>query len=122
MAHALATTELVQYALGRRREVTGHLLSWRIDTALRTRHAAPRFPDCPHCGPTRPETGIVPVRLGETDAISDVEAGWRALSQEEALRRLETIVSPLTGIVSHRSEAHPEIGRASCRERVCQYV
>src|SRR3546814_18833211 len=46
MAHALATTELVQYALGRRREVTGHLLSWRIDTALRTRHAAPRFPDC----------------------------------------------------------------------------
>src|SRR3546814_11502415 len=54
MAHALATTELVQYALGRRREVTGHLLSWRVDTALRTRTAAPRFPVCPHCCPTRP--------------------------------------------------------------------
>ena len=113
LAHGLATMELVDYALERRRDVADTIVGWLPADGSRERHPAPEFFDCPQCG-TAGTSGQdlqpKPVRLAETDAINDLDGGWRALPQDVALERLERIVSPLTGIVSHHNPTHPGEG------------
>lgn len=110
LAHALATTELVEFGLGHRRDLADSLLSWTIADAARAHHPLPRFPDCPHCGAPDDEAVARPLRLAEAAAINDADGGWRALPPEVALARLVRIVSPLTGIVSAHSAANPASG------------
>ncbi|MBE0529792.1 MAG: TOMM precursor leader peptide-binding protein [Rhodospirillales bacterium] len=112
MAQALATREVVEYGLSRRRDVADHLLSWKMADARKEKHPLPRFPDCPHCGTAAPAGTVQssPVRLAHTGAINDLDGGWRALAPAEALARLEGIVSPLTGIVAAQRPANPGEG------------
>lgn len=110
LAHGLAVRELAEYGLGRRREIAEHLLAWTAADGARERHPLPRFPDCPVCGATSGAAVTpVPLRLS-SGALKDLDGGWRALTQDEALARLEKIVSPLTGIVSRYVPSHPGDG------------
>lgn len=112
MAYGLATRELAAYGLGRRREIEEYLLSWTVDDGRRERHPVPRFPDCPVCGSADTVAHAAqPVRLADDNgALKELDGGWRVLSQEEALARLEKIVSPLTGIVARCDATHPGDG------------
>src|SRR3546814_1530031 len=67
---------------------------------------------------------ISPEILGLIAGIDEFKGAWRALGtlapdRLSALRRVATIESIGS---STRIEGSRQIGRASCRERVCQYV
>lgn len=102
LAQALAARELAEYALGRRQDIERHLLSWTTADAARALHPLPRFVDCPACG--TPASGqdvrLRPVILAGDSIMRDADGGWRVLEPADVLQKLETIVSPLTGIVS----------------------
>lgn len=100
LAQARATLEVTQYALGMRQDLARQLLALSVWDGQRQTHPIPSFPDCPYCGPEKGEAKPAPIRIDEDGAIQDAEAGWRVLAPDQALARLEGVVSPITGIVS----------------------
>src|SRR3546814_3453337 len=63
---------------------------------------------------------IVYVISAASQALRD--AGLDDMSEEERLRAGCSIGSGIGGLPGIESESLVQIGRASCRERVCQYV
>src|SRR3546814_3641417 len=70
-------------------------------------------PDCPECEtpplPPAPEADIVTVKVTSDAGLTEYTPG-------------ESVDYTITVTNNGPSDAQAEIGRASCRERVCQYV
>ena len=102
LTRGFAITELLRQVRGETSDLDRHLLTLDTRDMDRATHLVPRFGDCPVCGSVA-ETAVTeakPIVLNPVSTGGDGDGGWRALSAEEALNRLESIVSPLTGIVS----------------------
>ena len=110
LAQALVARELADYALGRRPDIESHLIAWSSENGCRECHPLPLFPDCPACGKPPGEARAEPVVLKDSPISDHTDGGWHALSPDEALKRLDAIVSPLTGIVSHLRLTSPAEG------------
>lgn len=102
LARGFAVTELLHQVRGEDSGLDRHLLTLDTRSMDRVTHLVPRFDDCPVCGEaTSPHViEATPIRLNPVSTGGDGDGGWRALTAEQALDRLESIVSPLTGIVS----------------------
>ncbi len=105
LARASATTEIVRLALGEDPDVLLHVLALDTGTGRRQMHRHWPFLDCPRCA-TAPRSGdavtAAPIRL-DADPAGTVDTeigGWRTLTAEQALERLEPLVSNLTGIIA----------------------
>lgn len=102
LARGFAVTELLRQVRGEESDLDRHLLTLDTRDMDRVTHLVPRFEDCPVCG-TVTDTAVTeptPIRLNPVPTGGDGDGGWRALTAEQALDRLESIISPLTGIVS----------------------
>ncbi|SFH60475.1 TOMM precursor leader peptide-binding protein [Albimonas pacifica] len=102
MARAAATLEITRMALDEGETLSGALLEIDGATGERRLHRCWTFRDCPVCGPEAPPppAAAEPFPLGEEASVDSEIGGWRAWSAEQALARLEPLVSDLTGIVS----------------------
>ncbi|MEM6676714.1 MAG: TOMM precursor leader peptide-binding protein [Pseudomonadota bacterium] len=103
LARSMAALTLTRLALGEPSGLETALLAIDADTGVRTEHRHWRFPDCPDCGDREarePSAGAAPITLDKGEVVDSEIGGWRTLSQEEALSKLEPIVSNLTGIVT----------------------
>ena len=102
LARGFAVTELLHQVRGEDSDLDRHLLTLDTRDMARVTHLVPRFDDCPVCGEAKSTsvTEALPIRLNPVSTGGDGDGGWRALTAEQALDRLESIVSPLTGIVS----------------------
>ncbi|MBU0726260.1 MAG: TOMM precursor leader peptide-binding protein [Alphaproteobacteria bacterium] len=108
LARGMAVAEILQHVRSGDARTDHHLLTIDTITGGATTHLAPRFTDCPHCGapastsktPLQP----TPIRLQPVSTGGDGDGGWRALTAEQALARLNPLVSPLTGIVSQLND------------------
>lgn len=101
-ARGLASLELARLGRGADSRIARGLVTWDLEAGTATVHAPPRFADCPNCGRGSGADAAAeprPIRLASVSADTSEDAGWRTLSAAEALRRLEPLVSPLTGIV-----------------------
>src|SRR5690606_22110744 len=96
LARGLAVTEVLHQVRGQPSRLDRNLLSLDTRTGETGTHLAPRFQDCPHCG-RQGETAVepAPIRLRTVSKGGDGDGGWRALTAEQALARLEPMVSPL---------------------------
>lgn len=104
LARATAVLELTRLALGEATALTDSLVSIDARSGARTPHRHWRFADCPACGKAfDPAAAVehVPVRLRPSPSLDSDVGGWRTLTAEQALLRLEPLVSPITGIISH---------------------
>lgn len=105
LARGIAVTEAIHQVRGEASRLDRNLLTLHGPSGAAETHLAPRFQDCPHCGAGAPAHGSVPeptpIRLAKVARGGDGDGGWRALTAEQALARLEPLISPLTGIVSH---------------------
>ena len=102
LARGFAVSELLKQVRNEASDLDRHLLTLDTRQIERVTHLVPRFEDCPVCG-TEVTTTVStpsPIRLNPVSTGGDGDGGWRALTAEQALDRLESIVSPLTGIVS----------------------
>lgn len=102
LARGFAVAELLRQVRGEDSDLDRHLLTLDTRDMDRVTHLVPRFEDCPVCG-SAPEISVTeatPIRLNPVSTGGDGDGGWRALTAEQALDRLESIISPLTGIVS----------------------
>ncbi|MFH1805614.1 MAG: TOMM precursor leader peptide-binding protein [Pseudomonadota bacterium] len=101
IAHGQATLELTRFALGQSKLVEQRLMTWAVADGQRDLHGVPLFDDCPAQDRAEATVEAKPIRLSPVKNHDGADGGWRALSPEQALSRLEPIVSPITGIVSH---------------------
>lgn len=102
LAQGFAVSELLKQVRSEESDLDRHLLTLDTREIERVTHLVPRFEDCPVCGTTISTTisEPTPIRLNPVSTGGDGDGGWRALTAEQALDRLESIISPLTGIVS----------------------
>src|SRR3546814_10730829 len=72
----------------------------------------------------RPEPGIVRLTLNRPKAYNSLSTGLMAALQAEldTIRADRSVKAVIIGAAGPGFCAGHEIGRASCRERVCQYV
>lgn len=126
LARGFAVTELLHQVRGEESGLDRHLLTLDTRSMDRMTHLVPRFEDCPVCGSVK-ETAVTeatPIRLNPVSTGGDGDGGWRALTAEQALERLESIVSPLTGIVAAVHDKtlapglHIAIANQNSREKV----
>lgn len=98
-----ATTvfEVMRLAMGQNTDILGHVIRLTPEMGARELHKHWRFFDCPRSGRRgeRAATAAQPIEL-TSGKIGATEGGWRSLAAEDALARLEPLVSNLTGIVS----------------------
>lgn len=102
MARATAALEITRLAVGEDTAIQGHVIDVNTWAGTRRVHRHWTYPDCPACGPGASLSAGAgqPIRLGN-DTVVDAEiGGWRTLSQEQALARLEPLVSDITGIIT----------------------
>lgn len=102
LARAATALEVTRMALGQGDALSTHLLAIDGATGERSLHRHWKFPDCPACGPepAPPPRAAAPFLLGAEATVDSEIGGWRAWTAEQALARLEPLVSDLTGIVS----------------------
>lgn len=110
LAQATAASEILRIALGDEQGLGMQLLSVDTTTGERLTHRHWKFPDCPACGRPRDPGAAVTTQPICIDAVRSavVDAdigGWRTITAEQALERLEPLVSNLTGIVASIDEA-----------------
>jgi len=113
IASGQATLEMTRFALGQSQQIEQRLMTWGIVDGQNAMHMVPLFDDCPsqdraqahgqNGGADGPNDTVdaVPIRLLPVKNFDGADSGWRALSPEQALARLEPIVSPITGIVAY---------------------
>ena len=127
LAQGVMASELLRLLRGEDTRLEHYLLTVDTREADIEPHLTPRFEDCPVCGTDGDKAGKVehtPIRLTERPRGGDGDEGWRALTADEALDRLETIVSPLTGIVPRVESRnlgpglHIAVANQSNRERL----
>ncbi|MDF2234786.1 TOMM precursor leader peptide-binding protein [Albimonas sp. CAU 1670] len=108
LARAAATLEITRMALEQGDALSGALLALDGATGARETHRHWTFLDCPDCGPAAPPApaAAAPFALGEEASVDSEIGGWRAWTAEQALARLEPLVSDLTGIVSDMVPGH----------------
>ncbi len=113
IAFGFVVMEVTRFALRQSDTIMSSLIRWQLRDGGRDIHHVPLFDDCPaHMigGGGSSDMLHRPVRLAAVRNHSGADGGWRALSPDEALARLEPIVSPLTGIVSQIYRASPAEG------------
>lgn len=106
IAQGQATLELTRFALGQSQVIEQRLMTWAVADGQRDLHGVPLFDDCPAQNGAEQDgeqaaVDAKPIRLSPVKNHDGADGGWRALSPEQALSRLEPIVSPITGIVAH---------------------
>ncbi|MEM9761761.1 MAG: TOMM precursor leader peptide-binding protein [Pseudomonadota bacterium] len=103
LARSMAALTLTRLALGETSGLETALLAIDADTGVRTEHRHWLFPDCPSCSANAPSDVVAKaasIALDQGEVVDSEIGGWRTLSQEDALAKLEPIVSNLTGIVT----------------------
>lgn len=104
MAFGFAAMELSRLAMGDE-TLTDGILSYDVGTRRADVHRVRMRHDCPCCSPRNDgcETPADPERCARISlsptATTVSGGGWRSLSTEAALSRLEPLISPITGIV-----------------------
>lgn len=102
-ALAEAATEITRWiATGGQSALLNRVFTTSALTLERTRHVLTRRPQCPSCGDRAPHDEAVsrPLRLEARAKVRTSDGGSRALGQREVLARLESHMSPITGVVS----------------------
>lgn len=102
LARATAVLAITRLALDGASGLEGRLLALDAATGDRAHHRHWRFNDCPSCRPAQPAevTEAESIDLSGRSAVEGTSGGWRTMSGEEALARLEPLVSDLTGIIT----------------------
>lgn len=103
LARATAILEVTGRALGDAVAVDGNVLALDMPSGDRRSHRHWRFADCPHCGAAQATADAVaaaPVVMGDSELIDSEIGGWRSWTTEDALERLEPLVSDITGIIT----------------------
>jgi len=106
LARATTLLEVTGHALHETVAVDNHVLSLNTRTGERRSHRHWRYLDCPDCGqPATGEPAATPIALQDGEIIDNEVGGWRAWTTEEALEKLEPLVSDITGIISSIAQA-----------------
>lgn len=103
LAMNLAAVELARLGAGAEdAALERHVLSLNLKTHALRRHLVHWQPHCPVCGSRDIdplESGMRPIEVTPQAMVPQADGGWRVASAEDVLSRLETHVSPLTGII-----------------------
>lgn len=104
VAFGRAVLEINRFAMNQADFVRRQLTIWSLVDGKQEGHNVPLFEDCAEHAqfvPARdPDQMHRPIKLSAVHNHTGADGGWRALSPEQALAKLEPIVSPVTGIVS----------------------
>lgn len=101
LARATTILEVTGRALGEDVAVNGNVLALDTRSGERSTHRHWQFGDCPQCGtPATGEPEATPITLGGSEVIDSEVGGWRSWTTEDALERLEPLVSDVTGIIT----------------------
>ncbi|CAN5898172.1 TOMM precursor leader peptide-binding protein [soil metagenome] len=98
------------------------LLAFDLETRLVREHHVRAQPDCPVCGPAVDPVAILerakaPLRLLSRRVSRQVDGGWRSLTADQVVQRLDRYVSPITGLISGLEDCSPGEGLPVFRAR-----
>jgi ribosomal protein S12 methylthiotransferase accessory factor len=103
-AVATAATEIARWVVsGKSEALEGNVLAFDAAKLERTAHAVSRRPQCVRCG----DPALVaaaqtrPPELRSLRTSWNDDGGYRSVSPEETLARLERHISPITGVLAH---------------------
>lgn len=102
-AYALAATEIVKWVIcGENKQLEGKVMTFDTLSLEKRNHLLVRRPQCSSCGdPDAFKAGqSAPLVLQSRRKSFITDGGHRSLSPEEAFKKLEHHISPITGIVS----------------------
>ncbi|RCK37765.1 hypothetical protein TH19_06915 [Thalassospira profundimaris] len=109
VAFGRVVLDTVRLSFGQCDDLRTKLQVWSLSDGVNEQHGVPLFTDCPEhmpqSGPQTPDQMHRPITLSRIKNQDGADGGWRVLTPEQALARLEPIVSPLTGIVGHLHKA-----------------
>ena len=88
--------------------------TWDFASGGYAMHGVRRQPDCPDCGRHAKERSPISgaSSLASPDSLFAAEAGFRICPPADTLERLRSLVSPLTGIVSHLNAVPTDAGQS----------
>ncbi len=109
VAFGRAVLDTVRLSFGQYDDLRTKMQVWSLNDGVLEQHGVPLFADCPEhvpkAAPKTPDQMHRPITLSRIKNQDGADGGWRVLTPDEALTRLEPIVSPLTGIVSYLHKA-----------------
>lgn len=98
----LVATEVAKWLALGRSALEGTVITLELEALDRRAHPLTRRPQCPACGqPARPDAAPVRPALehAEPARAASLDGGFRTVSAEDTVARLQRHVSPITGII-----------------------